>query len=183
MVILYGHPESGHTYKVALSLALMGEPFDYRWVDVFAERSARDPEFQRASRFGEIPVLVDESIAYAQSNAILLHIASKYGRLGGESPALVGRGGGRRLWVANSALEWLRARMHADFNALDGELATQPYLLGNDVTVADAACSAYLLYEDIGLELARWPAMHAWIARIRALPHFKDAATLLRKPG
>jgi len=26
MIILYGHPESGHTYKVALSLALMGEP-------------------------------------------------------------------------------------------------------------------------------------------------------------
>jgi glutathione S-transferase len=205
MVILYGHPESGHTYKVALSLALMGEPFDYRWVDVFAERSARDPEFQRASRFGEIPVLVDESIAYAQSNAILLHIASKYGRLGGESPALLARVRERLFWEANrvglslpnlrhylkfapatapeGALEWLRARMHADFNALDGELATQPYLLGNDVTVADAACSAYLLYEDIGLELARWPAMHAWIARIRALPHFKDAATLLRKPG
>ncbi len=32
MIILYGHPESGHTYKVAMSLALLGKPFQYRWV-------------------------------------------------------------------------------------------------------------------------------------------------------
>jgi hypothetical protein len=29
MVILYGHPESGHTCKVALTLELAGIPFEY----------------------------------------------------------------------------------------------------------------------------------------------------------
>jgi len=50
MVILYGHPESGHTYKVALTLALAGIPFDYRWVDVFRPREQRSADFQAASR-------------------------------------------------------------------------------------------------------------------------------------
>jgi len=203
-MILYGHPESGHTYKVALSLVLMGQPFVYRWVDVFAARGARDPEFQRVSRYGEIPVLVDEGSAYAQSNAILLHIAGKYARLGGESTARLARVRERLFWEANrigislpnlrhylrfapatapeGALEWLRARMLADFEALDNELVQQPFLLGAELTVADLACGAYLLYEDAGLDLTRWPAMNAWLARIRAQPHFQNAATLLRKP-
>src|SRR6185436_1804220 len=58
MHILYGHAESGHTYKVALCLALMDETFEYRWVDVFAPREQRRADFQAVSRYGEIPVLV-----------------------------------------------------------------------------------------------------------------------------
>jgi len=200
-MILYGHPESGHTYKVALSLKLMSQPFEYRWVDVFAERSQRTPEFQRVSRFGEIPVLVDEGIAYVQSNAILLHIAGKYGRQGGETPERLAQVRERLFWEANrvgislpnlrhylrfasatasaAVLDWLRARMLADLAALDRDLTGQRFLLGADLTVADISCVAYLLYEDIGLELSQWPAMHAWMQRIRELPGWQDAATLL----
>jgi len=35
MIILYGHPESGHTCKVALTLELAGLPFEYRREYVF----------------------------------------------------------------------------------------------------------------------------------------------------
>ena len=45
MAILYGHPESGHTYKVALALELAGVPFEYRWVDVFKPREQRAADF------------------------------------------------------------------------------------------------------------------------------------------
>jgi glutathione S-transferase len=205
MLTLYGHPESGHTYKVALSLALMDEPFEYRWVDVFAPRAARDPEFQRVSRFGEIPVLVDAGVAYAQSDAILLQLAGKHCRLGGETPARLAQVRERLFWEANrvgislpnlrhyqrfapgtasaGALEWLRARMLADFAALDQQLTAQPFLLDGEVTVADIACSAYLLYEDAGLDLTKWPAMQAWLGRIRALPGWQHPHTLLRKPA
>ena len=200
-MILYGHPESGHTYKVALSLKLIAQAFDYRWVDVFAPRDQRDPEVQRVSRFGEIPVLVDDGINYVQSNAILLHIAGKYGRLGGETPERLAQVRERLFWEANrvgislpnlrhclrfaagsvpaGVLEWLRGRMEADFAALDRDLTRQQFLLGAEVTVADISCVAYLLYEDIGLDLSQWPALHAWMLRIRALPGWQDAATLL----
>src|SRR6266700_388707 len=204
-VILYGHPESGHSYKAALSLHLLDAPFSYRWVDVFAPRDQRDAEFQRVSRFGEIPVLVDDGVAYAQSNAILLHVAGKFGRLGGESAARLARVRERLFWEANrigislpnvrhylrftpggapeGALAWLRARMDADLNSLDQDLSRDPFLLGDEVTVADIACGAYLLYEDASVDLARWPAVLRWMQRLRALPRFAPAATLLSKTG
>jgi glutathione S-transferase len=204
MLTLYGHPESGHTYKVALTLALMAEPFEYRWVDVFAPRGARDPQFQRVSRFGEIPVLVDADIAYAQSDAILLHLAGKHARLGGETPLHLTPVRERLFWEANrigislpnlrhyrlfaagtapeGALEWLRARLLADLAALNDALASQPFLSGETVTVADIACSAYLLYEDAGLDLTQWPEIQAWLGRIRALPGWQHPHVLLRKP-
>src|SRR5262245_36527683 len=87
MTILYGHPESGHTYKVALTLELAGISFEYRWVDVFKPRGERRADFEAASRFGEIPVLVDDGAPMAQSDAILLHLAGKHRALGGETPA------------------------------------------------------------------------------------------------
>jgi len=62
MVILYGHPESGHTYKVALTLALAGIPFEYRWVDVFKPRLGGEnaarlalPNLRQCLRFEESP--------------------------------------------------------------------------------------------------------------------------------
>jgi glutathione S-transferase len=200
-MILYGHPESGHTYKVGLSLRLMGQPFDYRWVDVFAPRDQRDPEFQRISRFGEIPVLVDDGIPFVQSNAILLHLAGKFRCLGGETAERQAQVRERLFWEANrigislpnlrhylrfapgsaapGVLDWLRERMHADFTALERDLTVRRFLSGDEATVADISCVAYLLYEDVGLDLSRWPAMYGWMQRIRALPGWKDAATLL----
>ena len=81
--------------------------------------------------------------------------------------------------VPAGVLDWLRARMHADIAALDRDLAGQRFLVGAEVTVADIACVAYLLYEDIGRDLSQWPALHAWMLRIRALPGWQDAPTLL----
>jgi glutathione S-transferase len=76
-------------------------------------------------------------------------------------------------------LDWLRARMPADFAALDRDLTGQQSLLGTAVSVADIACVAYLPYEDMGLDLSQWPAVNAWMQRIRALPGWRDAAKLL----
>jgi glutathione S-transferase len=200
-MILYGHPESGHTYKVALALKLLGQAVDYRWVDVFAPRDQRDPEFQRLSRFGEIPLLVDDGTPYVQSNSILLHIAGKFGRFGGETPERLAQVRERLFWESNrigislpnlrhylrfepgmappGVLDWLRGRMDADLAALNRDLADQRFLVADQVSVADFSCVAYLLYEDVGLDLSRWPAMYAWMQRIRALPGWRDAATLL----
>ena len=60
MIILYGHPESGHTCKVALTLELAGLPFEYRWVDVSKPPEQRAADFQAASLdLGEFPRLCD----------------------------------------------------------------------------------------------------------------------------
>jgi glutathione S-transferase len=204
-VILYGHPESGHTYKVALALTLAGIEFEYRWVDVFAPRDRRPADFRAASRYGEIPVLVDAGEPFAQSNAILLHIASRHSVLGGENGLRLEQAREWLFWEANriglslpnlrhylkfsdlpasqDLLDWLRARMLLDLQRLESEFATTQWLVGFGPSIVDIACFAYLHYDDIRLDLADFPRLRDWMKRVRALPRFKDAATLLAKPG
>jgi glutathione S-transferase len=86
--ILYVHRESGHSYKVALALRLMGVAFEQRAVDLNLPRAERDADFRAASLHGEVPVLVDDSgLAVSQSNVILDHLARRHGRLDGGSDA------------------------------------------------------------------------------------------------
>src|SRR5688572_9516241 len=173
MIILYGHPESGHTYKVALTLQLAGLPFEYRWVDVFKPLEQRAADFQAASRHGEIPVLVDDGEPLVQSNAILLHLAEKYRTLGGENARRLELAREWLFWEANrigfslpnlrhvlrfdetpapgELLDWLRSRLGLDLRRLDRELTTEQWLLGTGPSVVDVACFAYLCYDDISL--------------------------------
>ena len=72
-LILYGNRESGHSYKVRLMLALTQTPHEYRPIDIEQPREQRPEEFRQASKYGEVPVLVDRGQPYVQSNAILLH--------------------------------------------------------------------------------------------------------------
>ncbi len=77
--ILYGNRESGHSYKVKLALTLLGIDHEYREVDVVNQsREQRRPDFRAASPYGEVPVLVEDRVVLAQSNAILLHLAKRY---------------------------------------------------------------------------------------------------------
>lgn len=204
MAILYGHPESGHTYKVALALELAGIPFEYRWVDVFKPREQRPADFQAASRHGEIPVLVD-GVPLVQSNAILLHLADKHRTLGGESPATLALAREWLFWEANrigislpnlrhylrfedssappaGVLDWLRGRLQSDLQRLEKELTGNPWLLGGAPSVADVACFAYLCYDDIGLDLGGFPRLRDWMSRLRALPRWRPPQQLLARP-
>ena len=203
-LILYGHEESGHSYKVALALALGRIGHEFRWVDVHAPREQRRTDFQAVSRFGELPVLVDDGVALAQSNAILLHLAERHRVLGGETKERLAQSREWLFWEANrigislanirsmirfepghdpGALEWLRRRFQQDAERLDAELSKKPFLLGEAVSVADASCSAYLFFADeAGIEPSTWPNVRRWMDRITSLPGFRVPTELMRKP-
>src|SRR3990167_4491202 len=138
--ILYGAPGSGHSYKVVLALTFLGLDHEYRAVDLSVPRAHRPVDFRKASRFGEVPVLVEDA-ALVQSNAILLHLARTTGRL-------IGDEGWERLeqwlfWEANriglsvpnlrfalrfepdtppDVLAWLGARARRDLDGLEAAL-------------------------------------------------------------
>jgi glutathione S-transferase len=78
-LVLYGNHESGHSYKVRLFLTLAGVSHRYVRVDLDVPREARPEEFRRVSQFGEVPVLVAGGVPQAQSNALLLRLASETG--------------------------------------------------------------------------------------------------------
>src|SRR5262245_56774808 len=205
MVILYGHPESGHTYKVALTQELAGIPFEYRWVDVFNPREQRAADFQAASRYGEIPVLIDDGLPLVQSNSILLHLAGKHRTLGGEDAARLARAREKLFWEANrigislpnlrhvlrfdesagtpAVLDWLRGRLQSDLQQLEREIAASTWLLGGGPSIADIACFAYLCYDDVGLDLRDFPNLRDWMQRLRALPRWRPPHDLLARPA
>jgi len=198
--ILYGNRESGHAYKAKLAMTLLGIAHDYRDVDLEQPREQRRADFRAVSPYGEVPVLVDGGVPLAQSNAILLHLARRTGRLGGELDQ-------RQLtqwlfWEANRiglsvpnlrhALKWapqtpdaikawLRERAMADLARLDRELASKPFVLGAAATVVDIACCGYLFWTDQAqLDLQAWPCVGAWLDRIRALPGWAAPYELLK---
>jgi glutathione S-transferase len=201
--VLYGHPESGHSYKVALALSMLELSYEYRVVDVFAPRNERAPDFRAASPFGEIPVLVVDGVPLAQSNAILLHLMRRTRRLGGETEARADQVQQWLFWEANrigialgnyrafvrkefgdtaapEVVAWFKERVESSAERLDRELSNRAFLLGDSLSVADLSCSAYLfLAHEAGVDVAAWPGVHRWLDRIASQRGFRPITELM----
>jgi glutathione S-transferase len=199
-LILYGNRESGHSYKVKLALTLLELEHEYRHVDLTLDRCKMPPEFREVSRYGEVPVLVTDGEPLVQSNAILMHLARKTGRLRGECDP--DRTVEWLFWEANrigfsisnlrfarhfrpetppDVIAWLEARARADLDRLEEEFrAKQDFLLGSNISIADIACCGYLFWpEQTGLDYGFWPNVASWLDRIRAAPGWAHPYTLL----
>lgn len=201
MPILYSHHESGHCYKVALALNLMGVEFEQRSVDLNRTRAARGDDFREIALFDEVPVLVfDDGLAVCQSNAILDALARRQAQLDGATEALRIR---VREWLAwddarislnlayvrfsrnftalDPAVEaWYADRLHADLDRLNINLYSADFLVDDTPTIADIACCGYLFWADQAhLDLGPWPAVQAWLERLRALPNWQAPYDLM----
>jgi glutathione S-transferase len=202
MPILYCNHESGHSYKVALALSLMGVRFEQRPIDLNLPRTQRDADFRNVALFGEVPVLVfDDGLAVCQSNAILDTLARRCGRLDGQTESQRVRVREWLAWEANRiamslphlrfsrrftpagpALDaWFSERMHVDLDRLDLALGESPFLAGDAPTIADVSCCGYLFWADqAGVDLGTWPRVQGWLTRIRALPGWRAPYELLQ---
>jgi len=202
MLVVYGHPTSGHSYKARLYCALAKVPHEYRFTDISKPRGERRADFERDSPYGEVPTIVDDGLALAQSNAILLHLAGKHGAFAG-APAERPRVSQWLCWemnrvglsvpnlryyrrfaptaVAPEVLAWLEQRALKDLAVLERELGARDWIVGSGPTIADLSLAAYLFWAaEAGFDLpARWPAVAAWLDRIRALPGWQPAERLM----
>ena len=146
-------------------------------------------------------MLVAGGVPIVQSNAILLHLCRTHHALGwAADPEGITSW---LFWEANRigfslpnyrfhtlfgetprepVMEWLQERMRTDLATLDAAVSASPFLLGEAVTAADIACSAYLLYRDLpDLELGRYRAISAWLARIEGLPGWRAPQVVMGK--
>lgn len=183
---LFGHPQSGHAFKVRSFLTVAGIEHDYELVDIFLPRDERSAEFRANSRFHQVPMLQDEGRAIVQSDAILMHLARKTGAWGAESPESFSLCTEWLFWEANrigmclpqlrasnlfsesrltsGAHDWLLDRYRQDVQRLDEELADgRPFILGPDPTIADFSLTGYLYFADeakvdVPANVARWLA-------------------------
>ncbi|WP_375159705.1 glutathione binding-like protein [Bradyrhizobium sp. RDT46] len=69
-----------------------------------------------------------------------------------------------------------RARITQTLSVPSAHLAEREFLVGNSFTVADAHLTwALLLLRPAGIDIAQWPALSAYLARMQARPAVREA--------
>ncbi|MBC7172909.1 MAG: glutathione S-transferase [Polyangiaceae bacterium] len=190
---LYRHPLSGHAHRVELFLSLLGLPYELIDVDLLSG-AHKKPEFLAKNAFGQVPVIEDGDVTLADSNAILVYLASRYdasGRWHPRDPVASanvqrflsvaagqlssGPGTARLIAIFRSPLDPARPREIAQqlFTVLDAHLAQHRFLVGDAPTIADVALYTYTAHApEGGVALEPYPHVLAWLARIEALEGF-----------
>ena len=195
MHIVYGNSDSGNCYKVKLALERLG--LAYRWIETDSVAGAtRTAEFLARNPNGKVPLLELEDGAFLpESNAILWYLAedtelAPAGRLGRarclqwmffeqyshEPYVAVARSVMRYLppdSPRRAELPRLRERGHQALAVMERHLARERYFVDEVYSIADIALFAYThCAEDGGIELAPYPAIRAWLERVRMQPRF-----------
>jgi glutathione S-transferase len=158
-----------------------------------AKGAHKQPDFLEKNRFGQVPVIEDGDVVLADSNAILVYLAMRYG---GESWLPRDPVGAARVqrWLSVAAgqvafgpaaarlvtvfkvpfnHEEVIQRAHLLFAVMEDELKKAPYLAGEQPTIADIANYSYIAHAPEGnVSLEPYPHIRAWLKRIEALPGF-----------
>lgn len=189
---LYYHPLSGHSHRARLFLSLLGVEHELVMVDLLV-KAHKQPDFLALNPFGQLPVLDDEGTIVSDSNAILVYIAKKMGRTDWLPEDPIGSAAVQRwLSVAAGQIAYgpamarlinvfnapLRAeevipRAHAILTLIEAALDGRDWVATHRPTIADVALYSYLARAPEGdVDLAPYPHIRAWLARVEALPGF-----------
>lgn len=192
---------SPNGFKATIALAELGLPYRLRHVRI-EQGEHRLPAFLALNPHGRIPVLVDldTGIAVFESAAILLYLAEKTGRLLPAQPqqrwaaitwlafhaASMGPMLGQRVHFeiaqggANAAATaHFRQLSEAALATMDGRLADNAYLAGDEYSIADIASFGWLhIAQLVGFDFSAWPHLGAWYARVAARPAVQLGVTL-----
>ncbi len=195
MLTLYGFSASGNCHKVRLLLEQLGR--DYRWVETDSSTGeTRASGFLDKNPNGKVPMIeLDDGRVLVESNAILCWLADG-------SPYFAGDSWQRAQalsWmffeqyshepyvaVARFICGWtspdsprradlpgLRERGHHALAVMERHLLTASWFSGGEYGVADIALFAYTdVAIEGGFDLAGYPAIGDWLARVRNTPGF-----------
>lgn len=189
---LYQSGTSGNSHKVRLLCAMLGLDYESVAVDLRAGEQ-NEPWFRALNPRGQVPVLEDDGRVIWDSAAILVYLARKAGAEGW-LPTEPGPMAEVMQWLVFAAheLRWgphqvrriKKAGRPGDLDTalqateaalaiLEARLAAHDWLATGRPTIADIACVPYIvLAPDLGIPLEPWPAVTAWVDRIRALPGY-----------
>jgi glutathione S-transferase len=158
-----------------------------------------EPALRAMNPHGRIPVLQDGEAVIWESHTILRYLAARYGRgkFWPDDPAARARAEGWMDWSQTAlqpdflngvfwgyyrtpeaqrdwpAIQRSLARCVEHFRLLNGILATRPFLLGKQLTLADipAGTSLYRYFE-LEIERPDLPHVTAWYARLQQRPAY-----------
>ncbi|ANB19215.1 glutathione S-transferase family protein [Dokdonella koreensis] len=199
MTTVYGMARSGNCYKVQLLLEQLGRP--YRWVEIdSAGGQTRTPAFLAKNPNGKVPLLeCDDGRLLAESNAILCWLADGthylaadpwqraqtlqwlfFEQYSHEPYVAVARF--IRGWLPEdhprrAELPRLLEQGYRALDVMERHLDGRAFFVEAGYGVADIALFAYThAAADGGFDLAGYPAITGWLARVRAQPGFVEQA-------
>jgi glutathione S-transferase len=182
----------------------LGIAYQHMPVEI-GDAGARTPEFLALNPNGRLPVIVDGDFVLPESLAITLYLAKKYsaGKLYPtkiEDEARVWQWSfwaiaevdrGVNIWSLhavrlppaerNAALRDEALKVVASpFRVLDAAVMSEPYLLGQDFTIADLNVAA-VISRAADMDLTAWPHLKAWLKRCLDRPAARAALELKTK--
>lgn len=193
MLTVYGLRSSGNCYKLQLVLDQLGR--EYRWVDVDSARGAtRTPEYLAKNPNGKVPLLeLEDGRLLAESNAILCYLADGTPLLAADSwrraltlQWLFFEQYSHEPYVAvarfislylppdhprHAELPQLHKSGGRALAVMENYLREHAWFTPDNYGVADIALYAYThCAADGGLDLAVYPSVTDWVARVASQP-------------
>ena len=195
MYKVYGDYNSGNCYKIKLMLNLLGT--QYEWVPVDILKGETETEaFLAKNPNGKIPVLeLEDGTCLWESNAILNFLAEGttyllteprlrtqmlqwqfFEQYSHEPTLAVARFIQFYLGLPEERMEEyhsLHRRGNKALKVMEQQLLRTPFLVGDNFSIADIALYAYTHVADQGgFDLAQFPAIQAWLARVKQQPGY-----------
>jgi len=202
-LILHEYSQSGNCYKIRLTAALLGVPIERREYDI-QKGETRTPDFlANVNPNGRIPVLQVGERFIPESNAACFYLGDgtslvpddRFDRADmlrwmffeqyNHEPNVATL----RFWLAflgeerlsdlqRSLLPGKREAGDSALRLMDEHLAHRAFFVGDRLSLADVALYAYThVAGEGGFDLARYPAVTAWLERVAAEPgHLPMAA-------
>lgn len=199
MITVYGYSPSGNCHKLRMLLGHLGrvEGRDFRWVETDSANGAtRTTGYLAKNPNGKVPMIeTDDGRVMVESNAILAWLAD-------DTPYFAGDAWRRAqtlswmffeqyshepyIAVARFICGWtppdsprradlprLRERGHQALAVMERHLAANAWFSSVGYGIADIALFGYThCAADGGFDLAAYPAIRDWLARVRAQPGF-----------
>lgn len=193
MMKIYDLELSGHAHRARLFANLLGLEYNLIPVDLL-NGAHKQPEYLAKNPFGQVPVLEDDDVTVADSNAILVYLASKYDSDRTwlpESPDLAAQ---VQFWLSKAANELHHgpaaarlitvfgagydpevtiAKAHALLTIMNDHLQNKTWFVGDTATIADIALYSYTAHApEGGVNLAQYPNIVKWLEKVESLTGF-----------
>ena len=191
---LYNSAVSGNCYKIRLLLSQLELSYETVDIDILSRVDRRQLEDKNPA--GRVPILeLDDGRSLGESNAILVYMASGTDYLPQDRFAaarvmqwLFFEQNGLEPYIAvvrffvsiatepmadAQTIERLQKRGHAALAVMENHLRDREFLANDRYSIADNALFAYShVAPEGGIELEPYPAVRAWMERVRSQPRF-----------
>ena len=196
---VYGDIQSGNCFKLRLALEQLGLPYEWLHVDIL-KKETRSAEFLKKNPNGKIPVLeLPDGECLSESNAILHYLAAgsallPFDRLlhaqvlqwmffeqySHEPYIATARYIVRYLGRPPEKEQALQDKLpggHRALAVMEQHLASRNFFVGEQYSIADIALYAYThVADEGGFDLAVYPAVTRWLARVATQPAYRGMA-------